>query len=215
MKKVVFAIAFVAVGLVSCKSEKKDKVEAKEAVEVVEVVEEVNAKDVDTATSVLNWKGGKPTGDSHEGTVALKSGSISTANGKLAGGEFVINMAKITCTDIKDAGKNAYFIGHLSNEDFFEVKKYPTSKFVITSVEEKEGKLAVTGNLTIKDTTKSITIPAKLSEANGVVTFKSDKFNVDRADFNVKYGSKRFFDNLKNKMINDLIEFSFEVKTKA
>ena len=53
-----------------------------------------------------------------------------------------------------------------------------------------------------------------MTEGN-VTTFKSEKFNVDRADFNVKYASKKFFDNLKDKFIDDMIEFSFTVKTKA
>jgi polyisoprenoid-binding protein YceI len=105
--------------------------------------------------------------------------------------------------------------GHLKAADFFDVATYPTSKFVITKVGEENGKLAVTGNLQIKDVTKSITIPAMLSMENGVTVFKSETFNINRADFNVKYGSKSFFDNLKDKFIDDLIEMSFEVKTKA
>ena len=49
----------------------------------------------------------------------------------------------------------------------------------------------------------------------GVTTFKSETFNINRADFNVKYGSKSFFDDLQDKFIDDLIAMSFEVKTKA
>jgi polyisoprenoid-binding protein YceI len=84
---------------------------------------------------------------------------------------------------------------------------------VITKVEKNEAKLSVTGNLTIKDITKSITIPASISTVDGVTVFKSETFEVNRADFNVKYGSKSFFDNLKDKFINDNMEFSFEVKS--
>ena len=90
----------------------------------------------------------------------------------------------------------------------------PTSKFVITSVLEVEGSLAVTGNLTIKDVTKSITIPASVSTVDGITTFKSELFNIDRADFNVKYGSKRWIEGLKDKFIDDLVEMSFTVVTK-
>jgi polyisoprenoid-binding protein YceI len=111
----------------------------------------------------------------------------------------------------KGAGK---LEGHLKSPDFFDGAKFPSARFVITAVENNEGKLQVTGNLTIKDVTKSITIPATLTEANGIATFKSDVFNIDRADFNVKYGSKKWFDNLKDKFIDDLVEMSFEVKTK-
>ena len=58
-----------------------------------------------------------------------------------------------------------------------------------------------------------ITIPAALIANNGKVTLKSDVFTVDRTDFNVRYGSKKFFDNLKDKFINDEFELSFELNT--
>jgi len=44
--------------------------------------------------------------------------------------------------------------------------------------------------------------------------FKSELFNIDRADFNVKYGSKRWIEGLKDKFIDDLVEMSFTVVTK-
>lgn len=211
MKKVIIAIVAVSTILVSCKGEKKEKVEAKEEVKV-EKVAVVN--NVDLSASILNWKGTKP-GGAHNGTVALKESSLVVENGKITGGEFIVDMATIKNLDIKSPEYGAKLVGHLSNGDFFDVEKFPTSKFVITSVEEKDGKLAVTGNLTIKDVTKSITIPASLTQENGVNVFKSDNFNIDRADFNVKYGSKKWYDNLKDKFIDDLVEMSFEVRTKA
>ncbi len=211
MKKVIIAIVAVSTILVSCKGEKKEKVEAKEEVKA-EKVAVVN--NVDLSSSILNWKGTKP-GGAHNGTVALKESSLVVENGKITGGEFIVDMATIKNLDIKSPEYGAKLVGHLSNGDFFDVEKFPTSKFVITSVEEKDGKLAVTGNLTIKDVTKSITIPASLTQENGVNVFKSDNFNIDRADFNVKYGSKKWYDNLKDKFIDDLVEMSFEVRTKA
>lgn len=212
MKKVVLAIAFVAVGLVSCKGEKKDKVEAKEPVKEVEEVKNV-AGNVDVTTSVVTWKGTKPTG-AHNGTVALKGGNLEVEGNTVKGGNFIIDMNSINTLDLKAGDGKEDLDGHLKNEDFFNVAKYPTAKFVITSVEEKDGKLAVTGNLTVKETTKSITIPATVSTTDGVTTFKSDKFNVNRTEFDIKYKSKSFFNDLKNKFIDDLIEFSFDVKTK-
>jgi len=37
---------------------------------------------------------------------------------------------------------------------------------------------------------------------------------VNRAEFNVKYASKSFFGDLKDKFIDDNMELSFTVKTK-
>ena len=210
MKKIILSLVLVASVLTGCKSEKKDKVTTADAVKVA-VTTDLN--NVDVASSVITWKGSKPTG-SHNGTIMLKEGSLNLEAGKLTGGSFVIDMSSMKNVDL-DAESGAKIVGHLSSPDFFDVATYATSKFVITSVAEVEGKLAVTGNLQIKDVTKSITIPATLVSDGSVTTFESEKFNVDRADFNVKYGSKKFFDNLKDKFIDDMIEFSFTVKTKA
>ncbi|MFT5761315.1 MAG: hypothetical protein ACI8WA_000426 [Polaribacter sp.] len=208
MKKLlILAIAFSTV-LVSCKENKE--VEVKEEVEVVKTISDLN--NVDLTASVLNWKGAKPTGE-HNGTVALKSGGILIEDGAITAGEFVIDMNSIIDLDMKGKEGAAKLEGHLKSADFFDVAEYPIAKFVITKVEENEGKLSVTGNLNIKDVTKSITIPATLTEVDGNYVFKSDNFNINRADFNVKYGSKSFFDNLKDKFIDDLVEMSFEVKT--
>ncbi|WP_158839164.1 YceI family protein [Polaribacter sp. L3A8] len=212
MKKIILSLVVVASVLTACKGEKKEKVEVKEAVKVAVNVAELN--NVDTAVSVLNWEGTKP-GGAHNGTVALKSGGLLIENGKLTNGEFVIDMATIKNVDMAGSEGAGKIEGHLKNEDFFDVAVYPTAKFVITKVEEEAGKLAVTGNLQIKDVTKSITIPATIATENGVTVFKSEAFNVDRADFNVKYGSKKFFEGLKDKFINDIMTFSFVVKTKA
>jgi polyisoprenoid-binding protein YceI len=210
MKKVIVAIVAVSTLLVSCKGEKKEKIEVNDKV----AVEEVEAKNnVDLSASLLTWKGTKPTG-AHNGTVALKESTLIIEDGNVTGGEFIVDMTSIKNEDIEDSKKAANLVGHLSSGDFFDVEKYPTSTFVITNVEGSGNELAVTGNLTIKDVTKSITIPASLSEENGVYVFESEKFNIDRADFNVKYGSKSFFDDLKDNFINDLIEMSFVVKTK-
>ena len=211
MKKIVLALVVVASVLTACK-EKKEKVVVKEAVKVEVNVAELN--NVDTTASVLNWNGTKPTG-AHNGTVALKSGGILVEEGKLTKGTFVIDMASIANVDMKGSKGAGKLEGHLKSADFFDIAVYPTSKFVITSVTEVEGKLAVTGNLQIKDVTKSITIPASISTENGVTTFTSETFNVDRADFNVKYGSKRWIEGLKDKFIDDVMELSFVVKTKA
>jgi polyisoprenoid-binding protein YceI len=49
--------------------------------------------------------------------------------------------------------------GHLQSADFFDVEKYPEITFASTSVERDGDTWNITGDLTIKDVTKSITIP--------------------------------------------------------
>ena len=213
MKKLVVSLVVIASVFTACKGEKKETVATNEEKEVEVVVADLN--NVDTAVSTITWKGTKPTG-SHNGEVMLKDGDLLVEDGKVKGGEFVIDMGSIKVLDIPaDNEGHGKLVGHLTSADFFDVAQFPTSKFVITNVEDKGDKIHVTGNLQIKDVTKSITIPATVSTENGVTTFKSDTFNINRADFNVKYGSKSFFDNLKDKFIDDMMEMSFTVVTKA
>ena len=209
MKKVLIALVALSTILVSCNGEKKEKVVVREEVTVEKTAIVTN---VDLTTSMMTWKGTKPTGE-HNGTVALKSGGLVVENGVLKEGEFVIDMSTIKNLDMAGSAGAGKIEAHLKNADFFDIAVYPTSTFVITSVLEVEANLAVTGNLTIKDVTKSITIPAKISSEDGVTTFTSALFNIDRADFNVKYGSKRWIEGLKDKFIDDLVEMSFVVKT--
>lgn len=209
MKNIIMAVVVSAV-LFSCKGEKKEKVVVKEEVKVEETT---IVNNVDLTASVMTWKGTKPTG-SHDGTVSLLSGGMVVENGVLKEGEFVIDMNTIKNLDMAGSEGAGKIEKHLKASDFFDVTLYPTSKFVITSALEVEGNLAVTGNLTIKDVTKSITIPASISTTDGTTTFKSELFNIDRADFNVKYGSKRWIEGLKDKFIDDLVEMSFTVVTK-
>ena len=210
MKKIMMAVAIISTVLLSCKGEKKEKVVVKEEVKVGEAT---IVNNLDLTTSVMTWKGTKPTG-SHDGTVAFKSGGMVVEDNVLKSGEFVIDMNTIKNLDMEGSDGAGKIEKHLKAPDFFDVGVYPTSKFVITSVLEVEGRLSVTGNLTIKDVTKSITIPATVSTTEGTTTFKSEVFNIDRADFNVKYGSKRWIEGLKDKFIDDLVEMSFTVVTK-
>lgn len=153
--------------------------------------------------SKLTWKGYKPTGN-HTGTITLASGNISVKNNTLTGGTFVADMSTI-----KDNDGSAKLESHLKNEDFFDIAVYPTAKFDIIKTEAKGTKIQVTGNMAIKGITKQITFPATLAVNKDNVTLTSDTFQINRADFNVKYKSKSFFNDLKDKFVND--DFDFQV----
>ncbi len=153
---------------------------------------------VDTKSSKIHWLAKKVTGQ-HEGTINLASGSLVANGMKVTGGEFVIDMKSIVCTDLTDEGYNKKFIGHITQGDFFEVEKYPTSTFKITKVDGAN----LTGDLTMHGVTKSITFPAKISMVGGKATAIAS-IPVDRTDFGVKYGSKKFFDSIGDKAIDDV-----------
>ncbi len=153
---------------------------------------------VDTKGSKIHWLAKKVTGQ-HEGFISISNGNLSVAKGKVTGGTFTIDMKSIVCTDITDAGYNQKFISHITTGDFFEVEKFPTATFKITKVAGSN----ITGDLTLHGITKTITFPATITSAAGKVTATA-KIPVDRTDFNIKYGSKKFFESIGDKAIDDV-----------
>ena len=208
MKKLIVLALFVSVAFIACKSEKKEaKEEVAEAkTEVAGIEDGVYAAKVEAST--LNWKGFKPTG-THNGTVAIKEGSLTVKDGKLSAGTFMFDMSSVVVSDIPaDDKMNAKLVGHLKNADFFDVENYPTSTFEITSVEGDN----VKGNLTVKGITKPIEFKASLVDVEGGVELSGEAFKIDRTEFDIQYKSKKFFDNLKDKFIDDEFEISFKVQ---
>lgn len=201
----------VIIAVTSCKKNNENRVAITDVKEVK--ITKVAPTVIDVTASTVKWKGFKPTGE-HEGTISLSKGFLEINQGKLVGGAVVIDMNTIVNTDMPaDNEYNAKLVGHLKSADFFDVEKHPSATFEFTEIKEVEGKLNISGNLTIKGITKNITISTTLNNVKGITTLKSDVFVIDRTDFNVRYGSKKFFDNLKDKFINDEFELSFEVKT--
>ncbi|MGZ5384565.1 MAG: YceI family protein, partial [Acidimicrobiia bacterium] len=47
---------------------------------------------------------------------------------------------------------------HLVSPDFFDVASYPSIRFVSTDLREENGQWLMTGDLTIKDVTKAVTL---------------------------------------------------------
>lgn len=161
---------------------------------------------VDTTNSKVVWKGYKVTGE-HSGTIGIKSGSLEFDKGALTGGNFIIDMSSLKVTDLsgKMAGK---LEGHLKSPDFFGVENFPNASFKITKAVSRgvPGSYKVVGDLTIKETTKSIKFNVQLSDDNKTATAN---ITVDRSDYNVRYGSGSFIDGLGDKTIYD--EFDLEV----
>ena len=175
-------------------------------------IESVTYKAV-IAESELTWEGSRP-GKTHNGTLGIKEGSLVFEDGKLASGDFTLNMTNITVLDIKPGKNNQKLVDHLNTPDFFDSKNYPTGKFMISGSQEKNGKTLVKGKLTIKGITKDVSFLATISNNGDTVILKSDKFNIDRTDWDIRFRSGKFFDNLKNKLIYDDLPITVNVTAK-
>ena len=152
---------------------------------------------VNKSASSVAWLAKKVTGQ-HNGTVGISAGALNIDGKKLISGNFTIDLKTIKILDLTDPVSNQKLVGHLTTGDIFEVEKFPTATFVITKVAGNQ----VTGNLTVKGITKSITFPAEIAVKGGKVTAKAN-ITIDRTDFNIRYGSKKFFESIGDKAIYD------------
>ncbi len=127
----------------------------------------------------------------------LQQGEVTVTGEEVTGGKFVLDM-KTVKTDDQDEKGNTKLTGHLAGEDFFDVAKHPTATFEITGVTKgasdnsimKDATHTVTGNLTIKDSTRSISFPAKIAvSATGVTADAA--FNIDRTQWGLVYGNDK------------------------
>lgn len=81
--------------------------------------------------------------------------------------------------------------GHLRSADFFDVEKHPNITFKSVSVKSTgANKLDITGDLTVRGTTKRITVPATMVFYEGGMGRFRGQFTINRMDYGVSYDSK-------------------------
>jgi polyisoprenoid-binding protein YceI len=166
--------------------------------------------EVDLKKSSVEWTGKKLTGE-HYGNVALTKGELLFKDIKLSGGSFEIDMTSITCSDISDDKSNKRLVDHLKSEDFFAVAKFPTAKFVITKADlTGTNNYNISGDLTIKGITHTITFPATVNIVSGV-TSATATIVFDRSKYDIKFGSQSFFENLGDKLVYDDVEMKINL----
>lgn len=205
-------LVFTFIGTISsCKQDKKaNAVEVSEKQEVKEVMG-ATVLNVNTAASSVAWEGTKP-GGAHNGTIAVSEGTVQMENGEVVGGSFTMDMNTIKNLDLAGDEGAGKLEGHLKAPDFFDVAQFPTAKFEITKVaklaNDDKATHLIYGNLTLKDATKQIGFKSNIKSEPGAMKVSTPEFVINRADFNIKYGSKSFFDNLKDKYIDDNIKLS-------
>lgn len=155
-------------------------------------------KKINTTKSKITWIGKKITGQ-HEGTINLIEGSLVFKGAKIAGGTFSVDMKSLTVTDLKAGEGKEKLEGHLKTADFFGTEKFPTATLVFKTIAAKSATVfTVTADLTIKDKTNSITFDLTVSGNTAQANV-----SIDRTKFDIKYGSRSFFENLGDKAISD------------
>jgi polyisoprenoid-binding protein YceI len=206
MKKIILALAGVAF-MASCAETPSG--EAAKTADVQETAVVAGDPYAVGEGSMVSWYGATPT-HGHKGGFMVNEGTLFVKDNAITGGNFMIDITSMTNLDA-DTNGGAKLMGHLMSGDFFDAEKYPSAKFEITAVEPIEGNAEAThnisGNLTMKDSTKNVVIPAMVTMEEGKVMAKS-KFTIDRTDWGMVYGND---EGLKDKFIYPKVEMELNI----
>jgi polyisoprenoid-binding protein YceI len=134
----------------------------------------------------------------------------ATLDGDNPGNSSVALTIQVASVDTRQAQRDE----HLRSSDFFELEKYPTITFASTSIEHQGGNdFEVTGDLTIKGTTKSVTFPleftgsAKDPFGNVRVGFEGGT-TLKRSDYGIEFNAALETGGV---LVSDKINLEFEI----
>jgi polyisoprenoid-binding protein YceI len=173
---------------------------------------------VDVSQSSVKWYGyyifsfGE-----HYGSLELKKGTLTVTNDQITGGSFEIDMTTLRNLDMKEDDGGKSLSDHLKGDDFFSVDKFPLALFEIERIEKIKDAQAhqpnfdVTGKLTLKGISNSLTFPAEIIVQNNELVATA-KFKFDRTKWNVQYGSGKFFADVGDGALSDAIGIELKIK---
>jgi len=158
----------------------------------------------DQSSSKVSFVGSKVTGK-HDGSFGSFKGSVDVAGG--APEKSKVDVQIDADSIVTDTEK---LTGHLKSADFFDTKTNPKATFVSTEIKkggEKGATHTVTGNLTIKGITKSVTFPATINVAADNASLDAE-FSINRRDFSLNYAG------MPNDLIRDDVLIKLAIKAK-
>ena len=169
---------------------------------------------IDSKLSTIEWVGRKIAGG-HKGSIAISEGFLNSENGRLSGGELVIDMKSIKVLDVSDPNANNQLTGHLASPDFFNSTNHPQTVLVIQSVEQgEENSHRIVGDLTIKSITQPIEFLVQVS-INGDTIVANGKIFIDRTRYGIKFRSGNFFRDLGDSLIYNEFQLDVRITAKA
>ena len=164
-------------------------------------------------SSELVWVG-KKIYKSHMGTINLKNGIIEVKNNNEISGEIKIDMTTINVTDLQGGAKKS-LERHLSNKDFFDVKKFSQASIFFKSEPQNQlmNKIKFEGVLTIKGISNPLAFEAIIQKTYPMLKANAS-LSFDRSLYDVRYGSGTFFENLGDDLILDDIDINMSLVMK-
>ncbi len=145
---------------------------------------------LDGRNTEIGFVGSKKDGK-HEGGFRTVKGTISVKDNELSSAQFKVDIDLNSMYTDDDKLTN-----HLKSADFFNVRKFPTARFVSSKVEKKGDKYEVQGKLTMKGVTKDITFPASIDVSGPGITMEAN-WEINRHDWQISYGGKMIDEKVK------------------
>jgi len=162
-------------------------------------------KNINLQSSLVEWLGEKIVGASHPGSFNLQSGQVTISDNKLQSGSFVIDI-----NSLKSYEGISSLEKHLLSDDFFDAGTFPTGKFQTTNISYKSPtQLNITGSLTLKGKTHTESFSANHNLETKTVTAT---LNLDRTKYDIIFGSGKFFKELADAAIKDIIPLDITLK---
>jgi rhodanese-related sulfurtransferase len=155
----------------------------------------------------------------HWGQVAISRGEVVFENGNLTRGEVVLDMKRITSSDLAGSDLHDVLIHHLESDDFFDVERFPEARFTIERTEvcadcPGSRNLRLHGALTLRGITHPLTVEAAAGLTPEGKAALQTTFTLDRTQWGVLYGSGKFFQRLAGHLVNDDLELQVRMLTK-
>ncbi len=193
---------------------------------------------LDTSSSIITWIGSRPA-KQHNGTIDILEGYLLVNDSDIIGGSIEIDIKTLDIKDLEDDSEDFDKLkNHLMSEDFFYADSFQIARFelinlipfdstikIVDKVEfETDNTPAllskfmvrqpthyVTGNLTMRGITKSITFPANVISRNDKIITEA-KFNIDRTEWNLSYNDEAsVLDKAKDKFIYNTVNVGFSL----
>ncbi|MFK8038302.1 MAG: YceI family protein [Crocinitomicaceae bacterium] len=191
MKKVILSALMLGLVFTSCTDNGKE-VEASDAVAIEnnETAESVKLSTI-SDDSHVEWFASHLGGTAPRfGKIMLQSADVTVNNNVVENASVVIDINSLTVLNFEDDEEQAGKLsGHLKSADFFNAEVNPTAQFELASISAGSGDFnsEITGNLTILDSTKSISFNANVNVSDAGVSIMSEKFAIDRTEWGMSY----------------------------
>jgi polyisoprenoid-binding protein YceI len=213
LTKSAFLFLALATTIIAC-GPKGKTVETSEAKEVA-ASKDAKSFALNVDKSQVTWIGSKPAGK-HNGTINITGGTLKMNGNEIAAGNFTMDINSLKDLDMAGSDNAGKLEGHLKSADFFDAANFPEANFEITNISafsnaelvadnaefETENTPStqseilvndpthfISGNLTMRGTTKNITFPANVKVANGLINAQAN-FNINRTDWGLMYGDE-------------------------